>query len=361
MAKATTERDLLEELTIIDGEVHSGETAPDLVEYLPEEYQEEERSGYAYQPDEKGPFGADGWDRTAGGRIDWDPGAMRQAEDMDDTREQFSINKVIFSPGLGFQLYMIPNAQKRVRYMTAMNNYTRDRLVRDDGTYYGRIMIVPDHPEESAAEIERLGGDDGFVSAFTNSFMDYGFGHERYEPILEALEKHDLPLVFHGDSTNQSYFPAGTLKSHTFVEHHTLVHPLAHLRHVVQLVGQEIPERYDVDFAFWEAGQSWIQMAMNRMDREYIERPSDAPGLEQLPSEYIKNFYFSTQPLEETHKPEHLRTIIEMNELEDQLIFTTDWPHMDFDAPAALLDHEALTREQKVKIMQDNAQELFDL
>ncbi|MFB6097398.1 MAG: amidohydrolase family protein [Haloferacaceae archaeon] len=358
----TTATDLLEDLAVVDGEVHTGESAPDLIEYVDDDaVREDELQGYAYQPTEKGPYGADGWDRTAGGRIDWEPGAVKQAEDIDDKRAEFGIDRTVFNAGLGFQTYMIPASHKRVLYMRAMNDFMRDRFARGDGTSYASILVVPDHPEESAREIDRLAGEEGFVSAFTNSFMDYGFGHERYEPVLEALERNDVPLVFHGDSTNLPYFPAGTLKSHTFVEHHTLVHPMAHLRHVVQIIGQEIPERYDVTFGFWEAGQSWIQMAMNRMDREYIERPNDAPGLDLLPSDYMREFYYGTQPVEESQSPEQLRLLLETNGLEDQLVFTTDWPHMDFDAPAAIASHEGLTDDQKRKMLQENAERLFGI
>lgn len=356
------DHELLSELTVIDGEVHSGESAPDLMEYLPEDVRKNEERGYAYQPEEKGPFGADGWDRTAGGRISWDPEAVMDAETHQPKAEEFGVDVTVFSPGLAFQLYMIPAAEKRVQYMRAMNDFTMDRFARGDGTNYGKVVILPDHPEESVREIERLADEDGIVSAFASSFMEFGFGHERYEPIFEALEGHDLPIILHGDSTNQPFFPAGTLKSHTFMEHHTLVHPLAHLRHATQLIGQEVPERYDLKIGFWEAGQSWVQMLMNRMDREYVERPGDAPGLSELPSHYLRNdFYYSTQPLEHAHNPEFLGTMLEANGLEDQLLLATDWPHMDFDSTVEIANHEGLTREQKTKILQDNPGEFFDL
>ncbi|WP_276259572.1 amidohydrolase family protein [Haloglomus litoreum] len=364
MAQTSVEQsELLEELDIFDAETHTGEKAQALIEYIDDEQvQQQERDGYDYQPDLTGPFGADGWDRSAGGKMEWSSGRqIERAEEMDERREELHIDRTLFNAGMGFQAYAIPKKAKRIHYMRATNNYIQDRFGREDDTNYTSILVVPDHPEESAAEIERYGDEDNVVAAFSNSFMDYGFGHERYEPVMEALDEYDLPLIFHGDSTNQPYFPAGFLRSNHFVEHHTLTHPMAHLRNIVHIIGQEIPERYDIDFGFWEAGQSWIQMAMNRMDREYIERIHDIPGLTKLPSEYMREFYYGTQPLEETHEPEHLQRIIEDNGLEDQLVFTSDWPHMDFDAPSSILDHDGLTQEQKKKILQDNAQELLDL
>lgn len=363
MAQRTAaQHDLIQELTVIDGEVHSAETAPVLQEYLPDDVREQEESGYAYQPTEKGPFGADGWDRTAGGRIAWDPDAASNAEAHEPKMGEFGTDVTVYSPGLAFQLYMIPAMHKRVLYMKAMNQYTKDRFARGDGRHYGKIVIVPDHPAESVEEIEKYGDDDGFVAVFTGSHNEFGLGHERYDPIFEATERFDLPFIMHGDSTQQEQFPLGQLKSHTFMEHHTLSHPVAHMRNAVQLVGQEVPDRYDIKFAFWEAGQSWVQMVMNRMDREYIERPNDAPGLEKLPSHYFQeDFYYSTQPLEHTQRPADLGRILEMNGLEDQLLLATDWPHMDFDSTLEVADHEGLSREQKTKIMQDNPEEFFGL
>lgn len=362
MSQQTQGTELLAELDVFDAETHTAESAPDLVEYIDDEaVREEENHGYAYQPTEKGPFGADGWDRSAGGRIDWSPAAVTNAEVMAEKREEFDVDRTLFNAGLGFQTYMIPDAEKRVHYMRAMNRYMSERFARGDDTNYASVLVVPDHPVESAEEIEKYADTDGIVCAFTNSFMDYGFGHERYEPILEALDRHDLPIIFHGDSTTQPYFPAGSLKSRNYLEHHTLVHPMAHLRHVVHIIGEEVPERYDIDFGFWEAGQSWIQMAMNRMDREFIERPNDAPGLSGLPSDYISEFYFGTQPLEEFREPEQFGRLLEENDLEDQICFTTDWPHMDFDAPVAIARHEGLSDEQKRKILQDNAREFLGI
>ena len=361
-ARQQAAQEVLEECTVIDSEVHSAETAPTLMEYLPEEVRENERAGYAYQPEEKGPFGADGWDRTAGGRIDWDPVAASNAEAHEEKMEEFDVDVTIYSPGLSFQLYMIPDYEKRIHYMRAMNEYTKDRFARGDGAHFGKICIVPDHPEESVREIEKHADDDGFVAIFTASHMEFGFGHERYEPIFEAAEQHDLPIVMHGDSTTQPEFPLGQLKSHTYMEHHTLVHPMAHMRNAVQLIGQEIPERYDVKFGFFEAGQSWVPMLMPRMDREFVERPNDAPGLSKLPSEYFQeDFYYTTQPLEEHHDPENLGRMLEMHDLEDQLMLTTDWPHMDFDSTVEVGGHEGLSREQKRKILQDNPAEFYDI
>ena len=44
---------------------------------------------------------------------------------------------------------------------------------------------------------------------------------------------------------------------------------------------------------------------MQRLDHEYMMRTSEAAGLKKLPSEYMKDMYYSSQPCEKMH-PEAL-------------------------------------------------------
>jgi predicted TIM-barrel fold metal-dependent hydrolase len=359
---STQATSLLSKMSIIDGEVHTGESRTDLMEYLPEDIRQDEEDGYAFAPEQFGPIPWDGWDRSAGGRIDFNNYSVPNAEDFDEKREQFGIDKTVFSPGPAFRISLTPDHRTRVAYMRAYNGLVTDRFALGNGTYYAKMIALAEHPEESAEEIERIGGEDGIVGIFiTDTGPTEPLGHKRHYPIFEAAEKHDLPIILHSTTGVPPAFPAAGMNPKTFLEYHTLSHPVAKMWHATSIVARGIPEKFDIDFGFWEAGFSWIQLLANRMDREYIERPNEAPGLERLPSEYLSDFYYGTQPLEEPRDPEHLQTIIDMNELNDQLIYTTDFPHMDFDAPRAITAHEGLSEEQKRKILGENAERLFGI
>lgn len=354
----------LGKLTVWDLEVHGYEPYPHLVEYLEDEtFKESEKSGYPSKK-QSGPIPVDGWDRSAGGRIEHELSSIQSAEDYEEPMEQFEIDKVAFSPGTGFKIPQIPDADKQVAYMQAMNHLTVDRYCRPDDTFYGNIFIVPEHPEESAMEIEKHGDNREMVAAFcADTAMSYPLGHKRYEPVMEALDKYDLPLLMHGESTLLPWFPTHGFNFNKFLEVHTLCHPLGKMWHATSLLAQGVTERYDIDFCFLESGQSWYQFLRNRIDREFVERPNDAPDLEKLPSEYMsEHFYLGTQPLEEQPSgEEYFQTFIEMNGLEDQLVYTSDYPHMDFDATTSISRHAGLTPELKKKILQDNPEELLRL
>ena len=85
----------------------------------------------------------------------------------------------------------------------------------------------------------------------------------------------------------------------------------------------------DVDFGFWEGGLSWIPALGERLDREYLEHSGEFGDLDQLPSKYLSESYYGTQPLPEE--------------------------------ATEMVSFEGLIEAQKAKILEDNARELFGL
>ena len=351
--------------TIIDGEWHSAESGADIREYIADETaRENERQGYLAGPEDWGPIQWDGWDRSAGGRteINIHSPDIIEAEDIDPIREQLGIDTVVFSPGQ-FRMTTIPAADKQAMYMQAFNEMTVDRFARGDGTYYAKLYIFGDHPEASAEEIRRHGDKEGVVGAMiTDVGPTYPMGHESYQPIYEAAEKHDLPIILHSTTGIVAGFPIAGMQPTNFAEFHTLAHTVPKMWHANSLIQRGIPERYDVDFGFWEGGLSWIPALGERLDREYLERSGEFGDLDQLPSKYLSEFYYGTQPLpEEATEMVSVEGLIERANLEDQVVYCSDRPHQDFDAPAAVENVEGLTEAQKDKIFEDNARELFGL
>jgi len=351
--------------TVIDGEWHSGESGADIREYLSDDdFRKNEEEGYLAGPKEWGPVQWDGWDRSAGGRteINIHSADIECAEDIDQVREQLGIDTVVFSPGQ-FRMTTIPAQDKQVPYMRAFNDMTVDKFARGDGTYYAKLYIFGNHPQESAEEIKRYGDEEGVVAAMiTDVGPTFPMGHKSYEPIYEAAEEHDIPIILHSTTGIVAGFPIAGMQATNFAEFHTLAHTIPKMWHANSLIQRGVPERYDVDFGFWEGGLSWIPALGERLDREYLERSSEFADLSQLPSKYLSKFYYGTQPLpEEATEMVDVVDLIERADLEDQLIYCSDRPHQDFDAPAAVDNVEGLSETRKKRIFQDNARELFNL
>jgi uncharacterized protein len=100
---------------------------------------------------------------------------------------------------------------------------------------------------------------------------------------------------------------------------------------------------------------------MQRLDDQYLMRPSEAPQLKRMPSEYMNtNCFYTTQPMETTH-PKALQNTFEMIKAETQLLFASDWPHFDFDLPQEICDLPFLDEQAKRNVLGLNAARLFNL
>ncbi len=77
---------------------------------------------------------------------------------------------------------------------------------------------------------------------------------------------------------------------------------------------------------------------MQRLNSEYMMRTSECPLLKRKPSEYMQEMYYTSQPLERSNMKLTQATFEAIN-ADTQLLYASDWPHWDFDAPD--LDHQA--------------------
>ena len=63
----------------------------------------------------------------------------------------------------------------------------------------------------------------------------------------------------------------------------------------------------------------------------------------------------------EARDPKLLRSTFEAINAETQLLYASDWPHWDFDAPSVIWDLPFLDEEAKKNILGGNANRLFNL
>jgi predicted TIM-barrel fold metal-dependent hydrolase len=87
----------------------------------------------------------------------------------------------------------------------------------------------------------------------------------------------------------------------------------------------------------------------------------EVPDLKRLPSEYIReHFWLTSQPVEEPPKREYFDLLLDQLNAKEKLMFATDYPHWDFDAPDRAFPTN-LAPDLKRRIMAENARELYRL
>ena len=154
--------------------------------------------------------------------------------------------------------------------------------------------------------------------------------------LYAMMEETGKPFAFHsGFNWNDPSF----LQLNRFISMHALSFVHYSLIHMTNWIINGLPERFPKLKVLWvESGLAWIPFLMQRLDHEYQMRSCEAPMLKKLPSEYMRDMFYTSQPLEKTNL-KLLQATMEAFNAETQLLYASDWPHWDFDR--AELDHHA--------------------
>ncbi len=98
-----------------------------------------------------------------------------------------------------------------------------------------------------------------------------------------------------------------------------------------------------------------------RLDRLWERMGAGVTPLKNPPSHYIReHMWLTTQPMEEPSEKRHFVQLLEQLDMNDRLMFATDYPHWDFDAPTTAFPVE-LDPGLKRAIMAGNAKALYGL
>ncbi len=107
---------------------------------------------------------------------------------------------------------------------------------------------------------------------------------------------------------------------------------------VTSLIVEGVFEQFpSLKIVLIEAGFAWLPALGWRLDKHWKRLRDEVPHLKRAPSEYLReHFWVSTQPMEETEKPEHLLDVMDWIGW-DKILFASDYPHWDFDDPVLAL------------------------
>ncbi|RNB80523.1 amidohydrolase [Brevibacillus nitrificans] len=358
----------LYDIPIMDADCHYMTTPMnEIAEYLEEPYRSRLR---IYSGGSTKHIALDLGDRTVAGRMKSMPlyfqskapensAVPKEIHPLMRANQKLAIDYSIVFPTDMLQLGLNPQSDIEVAIAYGAARWMTEKVLPSDDSLKTMLYLPFSDPEACVRMVEEFGDKKGVVGFMVTCVRYQPIYHNSYMPLYKLLEEKGLPLGFH----TASYWMEKPLHQlNRFLSAHALGFPLYNMIQLTNLVINGIPERFpDLKFLFIEAGVSWIPFLMMRLDSDFIYRHSDAPLLSKRPSEYMKNFYFTSQPLEYTDNMKHLESIFEMFDAENQLLYASDYPHQDFDAPASIYDLPFLNEKAKRKILGENALKLFNI
>lgn len=269
------------------------------------------------------------------------------------------IDKGVLIAGQLFGIGAFPDPDVAATVASAYNDWMCEQWLQVDPRFRGALAVAPQDPALAVKEIERMQGRPGITSIFL-PLHDILHGERHYYPIYEAAQKYALPITVHPSGTENVFARAPRMAGTPtyYIEWHTALSQI-HQSNVLSLVCHGVFEKFpELKYVIAEGGFAWAAEIMWKLDRDYKGLGDEVPWLKLKPSDYIRrNVRFTTQPMIEPHKREHLATLLDMVYADETLIFSSDYPHWDFDEP-----HRALSGIDKgllQKICVDNPKALY--
>ena len=360
--------------TIVDCDVHNA--LPDdeaLAPYMPVEWRER-REALTHLPQSFRKVRENLGDRSYLGaeyprptprasRVDaWPPSGGPPASDLGFMAAQlldpYHVELAVLNPlfGIGEML----NLELAGVMARAANDWLAEEWLAHDARLRASIVIPYEDPVASAAEIDRLAADPRFVQVLMLSRTNEPMGQRKYWPIYEAAVRNGLPVGVHnGGWGGHAITPAG-FPSYYIEDASAMA--TAFQAQVVSLVSEGCFARFPgLRVVLIEGGFAWLPPLMWRFDRAWEKLRAETPLVDRPPSEIIReSFWVSTQPMEEPEPPEQFHVLLEQMGMNDRIMFATDYPHWDFDAPDRALPVR-LDERTRAQIMRENALALYRL
>lgn len=262
------------------------------------------------------------------------------------------VDRAVLIGGNMFGLGALPDPDGAAAIASAYNRWLSENWLDHDPRFRGAMVVAPQDPQLAAAEIERMADRRGIVQIFL-PLMQLLMGDRHHYPIYAAAERHGLPIALHPNSVDGIYQRAATLAGGVptyYVEWHAALTQVFQAN-VISLACHGVFERFPgLKVVIAEGGVAWLADVMWRLDKNWQALRDEVPWVKRLPSEYIVDHVrFTTQPFLEPRKPEHLLAILEIVQGERTLMFSSDYPHWDFDNPLQALRRVPASMRERIR------------
>ncbi|MDE3195690.1 MAG: amidohydrolase [Acidobacteriota bacterium] len=291
-----------------------------------------------------------------GEAVDSAPGEHRDVTLVRRAMESMGISVQIVFPQPMLEIGFHPSPEIETQLILAYNRWFTERILSADSRIRSLLALPFASPEACLRTIREFGEKPGVSGFLITSQRSAALWKAEYMPVYRELEERGLPLGFHAGPD----YNVGRLMNR-FVSVHSLSFVTCNMVHLTNWIMNGMPERFPKLNVIWiESGLAWLPFMMQRLDHEFLMRQSEAPLLKKLPSEYMREMYYTSQPMERTNL-KLLAATMEAIHAETQVLYSSDWPHWDFDTPATIAGLPFLSEAAKRNILGETARRLFRL
>jgi uncharacterized protein len=247
------------------------------------------------------------------------------------------------------------NPYYEVALCRAINDWLRAEWLERDPRLRASMVVPTLDSEAAVAEIERVGGDPGFVAILLPIRADSRWGNRRHHPMHEAAAAHGLVVALHAWG-RVGAAPTATGFTHTYFEDYLANSQIVAQAQLMSLVAEGVFDRVPaLRVALLECGFAWLPAMLWRFDKDWKAVWREVPWLKAKPSEYVhRHVRAATAPAQLPADPGQAAQLAEMLGAGDLLMYASDYPHDHGDGNLAVL-LEALDDAGRAAVLAGNA------
>jgi uncharacterized protein len=270
--------------------------------------------------------------------------------------DRWSVEHGILNPLL--EAGELLNLEYGAAFARAINDWQVAEWLEPEPRLRASITVPYEDAPLAVAEIERRADDPRFVQVLLASRTLEPLGRRRYWPLYAAAEAAGLPIGIHFGGAGGFPTTAAGIPSFYFEEHAGMA--TAFQDQLTSLVFEGVFERFPrLRVVLIEGGFAWLLPLMWRLDRTWRMFRDELEHVTRPPSETIRErVYLTTQPIEEPPQPQLLARLLDRMGMDGRLLFATDYPHWDFDAPDRALP-PVLGAARRDRLLRGNARALY--
>jgi predicted TIM-barrel fold metal-dependent hydrolase len=221
-------------------------------------------------------------------------------------------------------------------FCRATNDWIRDEWLNRDPRLRASIVIPAHNTELAVAEIERRADDFRFVQVLMLVSGEVTLGRRQLWPIYRLAERLDVPIGVHAGSAYR-YAPTPIGWPSHYVEDY-IAQSAAFENQLQSMIAEGVFAKFPrLKVVAIESGLTWLSGYIWRADKTWKGVRAEVPWVTRAPSEIVRDHVrFTVQPIDAADERESITRLVEHMKSDDLFLFSTDYPHWQFDGDAAL-------------------------
>ncbi len=361
----------LGDVFVVDADSHHYETESvgELLDYIEDPVMKQlSRSALGVARKSRGfPYSRVGY-QDMGGRITREPlrglEATAPADGHRDVQlalrrmDAMGVDVAVLLPTPMMLMGMHPQVEFEAQIGLAYNRWMVEKVLPGSARLKSFAYLPFNDPEMAFRIVREFAGEPDILGFLIASVRRNAVHDNLYAKTYAAIQESGKVLGFHtGYDWDDPTFGSPS----RFVAVQAIGYPFYNVVHCVNWLCNGMNERFPEIKVLWmEGGLAWVTWVMQRIDSEYRMRSSEVPGLRKLPSHYMRDMYYTSQPLE-AGDGYLLEQTLKAVDAEERVLYASNYPLSDMDVPSVVWDLDCLDERAKRNVLGENARRLFGL